>query len=137
MKIVIALLALALTAAADGTCTGCTDYGPVPGGPAEFPTMSYGKRMVYTVDGLDADTYQLTLTFQDPISAGPGVRLITATVNDQPFLLGFDVYATAGHGIAQRSMVVPVTDGKVVIVLTANTGHSAILSGITLARANP
>lgn len=123
------------------TCTGCNDYGPIP--QARPWSMSYGLKMVYTVTGLENGVYIVTFTFVEPIYSTANQRPLNVVVNDSPFLSAFDVVAAGGgkgNVEVTRGLVAVATDGKLVIILTANstmangklTTHSAILSGLAV-----
>lgn len=129
--VILAFLALAASAETTATCGGCTAYGTIPG---TAYTADYGKRMVWTVGPLDPGTYQVDLTFVEWPYTKVNQRPITVTVNDAPMLKAFDIWAAGGYlKPVTRSTLVPVVDGKIVIVITNDlAGHSAILSGLTV-----
>ncbi len=125
-----ALLALSASAQTTATCVGNTAFGTIPG---TSYTADYGKRMVWTVAPLEPGTYQVDLMFVEWLYGVAGQRPITVTVNDQPILKAFDIWAAGGYlKPVTRSILVPVVDGKIVIVLSNDLGRSAILSGLTV-----
>lgn len=126
----LAFLACSAYAQTAATCVGCTAYGSIPG---TTYTADYGKRMVWTVAPLAAGTYQVDLLFVEWLYTTPGQRPITVTVNDSPMLKAFDIWAAGGFlQPVTRSMLVPVVDGKIVIVISNDAGRSAVLSGLTV-----
>lgn len=122
-----------------GRCVGCKDSVPA-GAPLGFETLSSGPKMTYTLDGLTNGTYQMILSWWDPAYSTPGSRVMTLLVNDVLAATALDPAAMGGgflsKTVARRAFLVPVIDGRIVLVLSSNkAGVDAILSAIEVAPA--
>lgn len=115
---------------ANCTVTGATDFR-ILNNKSPDAVMSFGARMVFTVP-VPNGIYEVGLRFQEPNQTWRiGGRIMNVTINDQPILWGFDAYAAAGTNPVERPVLISVTGGKIVVVLTSVVKDgNAILSGL-------
>ncbi len=91
-----------------------------PPGTIADTTLRYCVSCTYTIPTGDTGPYIVTLNFIEPTVLAAGQRVFSVSINDQPVLVNFDVFAAAGYLTpVQRSFVVfpAVRPG---IALTAN-----------------
>ncbi len=147
----LALLAPALLLGASQTidCGGPGDTGfsagtwPAPGGTIAYTipnppasvtdaTLRYCVSCSYTIPTTEGQPYLVTLGFAEPTVQAAGQRVFSVSINDQPVLLNFDVFAAAGFlSQIQRSFVVVPNNGQLVIAFSASV-RNAIISSITV-----
>lgn len=131
---VILLLAASLSAA---PCTNCTITGAadfrIAGNKSPDAVMSFGSKMTFAFDVANGD-YEVTMRFMEANSPWKaGGRIFYVTINDQPLLWAFDVYAAAGTSPTQRVLFKSVSDGRLVVGLTSMiAGGNAIVSSIVV-----
>ncbi len=86
----------------------------------------------YTIPVVDTLPYILTLRFVEPSVRSVGQRIFSVFVNNQPVLMGLDLYAEAGFGHpTSRSFLVVGSAGMLVIRFVTSV-RSALVSSIEL-----
>lgn len=126
-------------------CGSATDTGfsagtwPAPGGSIAYtipnppaatdPTLRYCVACSYTISATEGQPYLLTLNFIEPTVQAAGQRVFSVSVNDQPMLIDFDVFAAAGFLTQiQRSFVVVPNNAQLVITFAASVRNAVISS---------
>ncbi len=100
-----------------------------PPGSVIDTTLRYCVSCSYTIPTTEGQPYLVTLTFVEPTVQAAGQRVFSVTINDQPVLINFDVFAAAGYLTQiQRSFVVVPNNAQLVIVFAASVRNAVISS---------
>lgn len=96
--------------------------------------MAYGSNMSFTFNYVADGDYAITMRYMEPNRVwSVGSRQFYVTVNDQPLLWAYDVYAAAGTNPVQRILFRKVNEGKIVVRLVSMIEKSnAIVSSISI-----
>lgn len=117
--------------AAGGSASSTTD--PITGAAAAalYQTERFGD-VTYEIPVTNA-TYEVKLHFVEMFHTTEGARQFSVTVEGQPVLQNFDLYAEVGHDLAYDLMVpgVMVADGSLTIELDSQIDN-ATLSGFAI-----
>ncbi len=147
-KVGLALVAPALLFSAVQLidCGGPGDTGfsagtwPAPGGTIAYTipvlppgttdaTLRYCVSCSYTIPTTEGQPYLVTLTFIEPTVQAAGQRVFSVSINDQPVLRDFDVFAAAGFLTQiQRSFVAVPNNAQLVIAFSASVRNAVISS---------
>lgn len=107
-----------------------TDDAPV------FRTIRQ-KWREYRVRNVPAGTYLVTLHFTELFTHGPNLNIFDVSIEGQPSLVNFDVFAEVGVDYAlKRSFSVTVSDGELTLSAQPISRHTH-LSGISIVPITP
>jgi regulation of enolase protein 1 (concanavalin A-like superfamily) len=108
-----------------GTVSGTSD-------PTLYQSERSAKTLTYSIPVANG-TYDVTLAFSEMVFNAAGQRVFNLTIEGQPVLQNFDIWALVGKNAAlQRTFTTVVTDGMLNIVGKGNK-NNAKLSAIQIA----
>src|SRR5207253_8241863 len=100
--------------------------------PTLYQSERSAKTLTYNIPVANA-SYDVTLDFSEMVFNAAGQRVFNVTIEGQPVLQNFDIWALVGNNAAlQRTFTTVVTDGTLNIVGTGNK-NNAKLSVIQIA----
>ena len=100
--------------------------------PTLYQSERFAKTLTYNIPVANG-TYDVTLAFSEMVFNAAGQRVFNVTIEGQPVLQNFDIWALVGKNAAlQRTFTTVVTDGTLNIVGTGNK-NNAKLSAIQIA----
>jgi len=100
--------------------------------PTLYQSERFAKTLTYNIPVANG-TYDVTLAFSEMVFNAAGQRVFNVTIEGQPVLQDFDIWALVGKNAAlQRTFTIVVTDGTLNIVGNG-TVNNAKLSAIQIA----
>jgi hypothetical protein len=110
--------------------SGGTEY-TVANAPAGYESLHFGTSFSCSV-AVPNGLYLVSMSFIEPTAFAAGARIMHVSINDQPVLTHFDVFARSAFLVPlTRSFVVSVTGGTMTFDFGADV-RSAVVSGIVI-----